>query len=247
MVFERLLDPVFNPLLSLGPFWALFIISFVISLVIVVIYKYTTDQNLMKTLKDEMKEFQKEIKELRESPEEAMKVQKKAMQTNMKYMMQSFKSTLYTFVPIIILFGWLNANLTHMPIMPEDQFSVTALFDKGIIGEAELLYPEALTLQSDAIKEIESGKIDWTLYGPAGEYTLGVKHNERSYVKNLLIDDMQYEKVEQKYKGDVKLIRINNEPLKVINLFGWKLGWLMSYIIFSIVFSIVLRKVFRVY
>ena len=247
MVFERLLDPVFNPLLSLGPFWALFIISFVISLVIVVIYKYTTDQTLMKSLKDEMKEFQKEIKELKEHPEQAMKVQKKAMQTNMKYMMQSFKSTIYTFVPIIILFGWLNANLTHLPIMPGEEFSVSALFDKGVEGEAEIMYPEALTLQSDAIKQIESGKIDWALSGPAGEYTLGVKYGERSYVKNLLIDEKQYEKVEQKYKGDVKLIKINNEPLKVINLFGWKMGWLMSYIVFSLVFSIALRKLFKVY
>ncbi|MDP7324218.1 MAG: EMC3/TMCO1 family protein, partial [Candidatus Woesearchaeota archaeon] len=79
MVFDRLLDPIFNPLLVLGPLWALVIMSFFISLVIIIIYKYTTDQNLMKQLKEELKEIQKEMKDLKDKPQEAMKVQKRAM------------------------------------------------------------------------------------------------------------------------------------------------------------------------
>jgi uncharacterized membrane protein (DUF106 family) len=66
-------------------------------------------------------------------------------------------------------------------------------------------------------------------------------------MKNLIIDDQNYEKIDQKYKGDVKSIRINNDSLKVLNIFGWRLGWLGTYIILSILFSIGLRKVMKVY
>jgi len=76
----HILDSVFNPLLNLPTLWAVILLSFLISLIITVVYKYTTDQNLMKQLKSEMKEFQKEIKELRKEPEKAMQVQKKSMQ-----------------------------------------------------------------------------------------------------------------------------------------------------------------------
>src|SRR3989344_2060351 len=122
MVFENLLNPVFAPLLNLPTLWAVILLSFLISLIITIIYKYTTDQNLMKSLKEEMKEMQKEMKELRNNPEKAMQVQKKVMKTNGKYMMQSLKSTLYSFLPIILIFGWMNAHLAYIPILPGQEF-----------------------------------------------------------------------------------------------------------------------------
>ena len=54
MVFENLLSPVFDPLLNLPTLLAVVILSFLISLIITVVYKFTTDQNLMKGLKEEI-------------------------------------------------------------------------------------------------------------------------------------------------------------------------------------------------
>ncbi len=249
MAFETLLNPIFNPLLKLGPSWALVILSFIISFVIIIIYKYATDQNLMKQLKDELKEIQKELKELKDQPEKAMAVQKRAMQTNMKYMMQSMKATLFTFVPIIIIFGWLNAHLAFVPILPAEEFTVTAFFENvGADNEtARIIVPDQVIVISEANKTVMNKKADWTLKGQEGKYIVGIEYRGRSYVKSLQVDKESYEPVEQRYKGDVKLIRINNQPLKVINLFGWQLGWLGTYIILSIVFSMILRKAFKVY
>ncbi len=65
MVFETLLDPIFSPLLNLPTLLAITLLSFLISLIITLIYKFATDQDLMKRLKEEMKELQKEMKDLR--------------------------------------------------------------------------------------------------------------------------------------------------------------------------------------
>ena len=51
------------------------------------------------------------MKTLRSDPDKMMVVQRKAMETNMKYMMQSMRPTLFTLIPIIVIFGWLNATL----------------------------------------------------------------------------------------------------------------------------------------
>ena len=155
MVFENLLNPVFFPLLNLPTLWAVILLSFLISFVITLLYKYTTNQNLMKQLKDEMKEFQKEIKELRKEPEKAMQVQKKAMQTNMKYMTQSMKSTLYSFIPIIIIFSWMTAHLAYDPILPGQDFTTTVTFEKSANGMIELSVPNGVTINGDAKKEIK--------------------------------------------------------------------------------------------
>ena len=129
MVFHNnILDPILGPLLNFPTLLAVIILSFVISLIITIVYKYTTNQDLMKQLKEEMKEFQREIKELKKDPERAMQVQKKSMQTNMKYMMHSMRSTLFSIVPIIIIFGWMNSNLAFDPILPGQEFTTSVVF-----------------------------------------------------------------------------------------------------------------------
>ncbi len=243
------LDPVLNPLLGLPVLWVVIIISFVIAVIIIVIYKFTTNQNLMKELKEEMKSFQKQMKELRQNPEKMMEVQKKAMKTNMKYMSHSMRSTLFTFIPIILIFGWMTAHLAYEPILPGQEFTTTAVFQEGASGEIGLIIPKGISLGGEAIKEISDSKVVWVLKGDAGEYLLEYKFNEEKHTQEILITDEQsYENPIAKIKNSqLKSLEINNKPMKLLNLFGWKIGWLGTYIIFSIVFSMVLRKLFKVY
>lgn len=242
-MFEKLLEPVLNPLLTLHPFWIVLIISLIVSVIITVIYKLMTDQDLMKTLKAEMKEFQKETKELKDHPEKAMEVQQKAMKTNMKYMGLSMKPTLVTFIPIIIIFGWLTSHLAYYPIIPNQEFMITATF-KDASGTITLAVPEGLTIISDHTQTILNNQAKWVLKGDTGEYLLEYEFEGNKHTQELLItDELAYKQPIKPIKdAKLKSLNINNEKLKVLNLFGWKLGWLGTYIIFSLIFSMLLRK-----
>ena len=98
MGFFDFLNPTLDFLLGwvllLPPFWGILIITAIISVIITLVYKYATDQGLMKNLKTEMKELQKQMKELKEHPEEVKKIQSKFMGLNGKYTMESFKPSL---------------------------------------------------------------------------------------------------------------------------------------------------------
>ena len=48
MVFENLLNPVLYPLLEINSLLAILIVSFLITLLITLVYKYTTDQKKLK-------------------------------------------------------------------------------------------------------------------------------------------------------------------------------------------------------
>lgn len=249
MVFENFLNPVFDPLLSLPTLWAVVILSFLISLIITIVYKFTTDQNLMKDLKNEMKEFQKQIKELKKEPEKAMQVQKKAMQTNMKYMMHSMKSTLYSIIPIIIIFSWMNANFAYEPVFPNRDFTTTINFEADVKESIELSVPEGITISGNTKKEIQDKEVKWVLNGKEGEYLLEYVIDGKKYYKEVLIAEKNRYKEPAKMVNDgiVKSIQIEHKEKKLINLFGWKIGWLGTYIIFSIIFSMLVRKVIKVY
>jgi len=248
MVFESVLNPIFSPLLNLPTLWAVIFLSFIISLIITIIYKYTTDQNLMKQLKEEIKTFQKQIKELKKEPEKAMQIQKKSMQTNMKYMMQSMKSTLYSFIPIILIFGWMNANFAYESIMPGQEFTTTVIFENNANGFIELSVPEGITISGKTKKEIKDSEVTWLLSGERGEYLLEYIFDGKKYNKEVLISENRYmDPIKSVRDGTVKSVEVEHNKKILFNLFGWKLGWLATYIIFAIIFSILVRKVIKVY
>jgi len=202
MGFSSILDPIFSPLLNLPTLLAIIILSFLISLIITIVYKYTTNQNLMKQLKEEIKEFQKEAKELKKEPDKAMAVQKKSMQTNMKYMMHSMKSTLYSILPIIIIFSWMNANFAYDPIPAGKDFTTTVTFDDDVRGTIELSVPRGIVIDGNEIKEIKDSEVKWVLNGENGEYLLEYIFDGKKYNKEILIS-------ENKYKEPLKRIGDN--------------------------------------
>jgi uncharacterized membrane protein (DUF106 family) len=248
---DPVLSPIFQPLLNSSPFWTVLLLALVITVIITIVYKFFTNQNEMKRLKDEQKDYQKRIKALRDQPAEAMKLQKEAMKKNMDYMKHSMKATLITFLPIILIFGWMNAHLGAEPIFPGETYSVTANFEDGVGGKAVLIPPAGTEIIGDVEKEINSG-VTWQLKSDKGEHLLKVKVGDTEQTKNVLITkDVEYaEAIETYDHSDIKSITINYKklrPLGDFDIFGWQPGWLGLYIIFSIVFSIGLRKLFKVY
>lgn len=122
------LDPVLGWILYLDPALGILIISLLVSVIINLSIKFLTNQSLMRELKDEMKELQKQMKSLKNNPNKLSKANSRFMETNMKYMSHSMRPTLFTFLPIIVVFGWLNSHIAYYPLAPETPFEVQAFF-----------------------------------------------------------------------------------------------------------------------
>ncbi len=93
-------------------------ISILLSLVTTLIYKYATNQSVMKELKADLKKYQEQMKSHRDNPTEVMEIQKKAMEVNTKYMKQSFKPMFITMIPFLIIFYLLKMVYDTMIIIP---------------------------------------------------------------------------------------------------------------------------------
>ncbi len=249
---DPVLNPVLQPLLNTSPVLVIILFSLLVSLLITFVYKWMTNQDEMKRLKEQQKEYQKRMKELRANPDEMMKVQKEAMKANMDYMKQTLKPTLVTMLPIIVIFTWMAGHLSYEPIYPGETYSFTATFKEGVSEKAELQVEEGTELLSEATQEIKGSIATWSLKSSAGEHTLTVKAGLTEQQKKVLITtDLKYEEQVSLFKhSDIEKITINYNklrPLGDISLFGWYPGWLGIYFISSIVFSLGLRKVLKVY
>lgn len=247
-------NPIFNPMLVLHPIIVILVIAIIINIVITIVYKYTTNQRVMKDLKDEMKKMQKKLKELRSNPTEMAAYQKQVMAKNMEYMKHSMKSTLYTFIPIIIIYGWLATHVAFYPIMPMEPFSVTLGFAEGINGNVTMNPGELMLANGSLAQEIIDGRVSWLLKGGEGLHLIEFKHGDQIYEKKVLITTEQaYEEPNEVIKdksSDLKTITISNRKLKPMGKFrigSYYPGWFMTYLILSIVLSFIIRKLFKVY
>src|SRR3989344_175353 len=116
MVFDSFFNLAFGFLIEWNPLTALIIISFILTALITIAYKYFTDQELMKSLKAELKSLQNEMKEAKHDTQKLMNLQKQSMEKNMKYMMNSFKPTLITLIPLLIIFSWMRNSFTNIEL-----------------------------------------------------------------------------------------------------------------------------------
>lgn len=241
-------------LLHIHPTLLVVVIGIIVSVLMVVVYKYMTDQNLMKQLKDEIKELQGEMKTLKDNPSKMADVNKKAMETNMKYFMHSMKPTLITFIPIILIFGWLNGNIAYEPLVAGQEFSVELTFYDGIAGEVVPLTPDGLELINHEAYTIKDNKVRLAYTAAqTGTYTLQYQLGDKTWENPVIITDG-----EREYTGPVfqikdktlKTIQVSNEkfkPFGSLSIFGWNPGWIALYITVSLIVSLGLRKLLKVY
>ena len=244
-MFDSALNFIFGPLLKLPPLAAIVILSFLISLFIVIIYRLMTDQKEMKQLKESLSEYQKKVKASTGDPEKALSIQKEMMSVQKDYFVKSMKPTFVTMIPILLIFGWMNAHLAFEPLMAGQEFNVTVIA-KISDSNVSIKVPSDLQVVGDAEKSFVDSKATFNLKGDKeGEYLVTLISKGQEIDKKVTISsERKYAPVTESYKSDVfKAVMLSNKPLKVF----WKLSWLWAYIISAIIFSMVLRKLLKVY
>jgi len=248
--FGNLFSPILNPLLLLEPIYILLIVSFGVAIIFTLIYKFATDQNMIKSIKDEMKSLQSEMKKVRDQPEKFSEMQKTVMQKNMLIFKQTMKVNLITMIPILIIFGWLSTSLAYEPIMPGEVFTAELEFLDGFEGDV-ILNPGNLITSSNLSKTISAGKVSWALSGEEGMHRLEFNYTGNIYEKKVLItNERKYEQPVSIINSKVKQITVSNRELKPLgdfSLFGWYPGWLGTYFFLAIISSLLVRKLLKVH
>tara|TARA_Y100000034_G_C6748405_1_gene332500 strand:- start:33 stop:797 length:765 start_codon:yes stop_codon:yes gene_type:complete len=244
-IFNPFLNPVLKPILSSIPEnWAIVLMSLIITLVTTLVYKKFTNQEILKSLKQEIKDIQQEMKEFSHDIQRTKELQKKSWEKMIQQMKQSMKPMLVTWIPILIIFAWIWTNLAYYPILPGEEFTTTINFEKDTIGTVELFPPENVQLLSQAKKEISDNKASWNLKGAKGEYKLSYKFKDKIYAKDLVITDKKLY-IQPKmniFENNIKTIEVENRPVKIFGM-----NWFWGYLIISIIINSLLRKLLKIH
>src|SRR3989344_2914001 len=105
---HALLNPTAGALLSFNVNLGVIVFSAVISLMITIVQKYTTDQETLREIKKEQKILQAQMKEFKDNPQKLLELQKKQLEFIPRTMEITFRPLMYTSLPIILFFRWFN-------------------------------------------------------------------------------------------------------------------------------------------
>ena len=232
-----------NGFISQYPLFFLLLVSLLISVLIVLMTKFFTDQKHMKYLKEEMQKLQKEMKSTKDT-KEISKLNKKLLKLNSEYMKHSMRVNLYTFLPIILIFSWLSNIYSGLPFEPNTTVDLVVSLKSADLN-VSLQVPEGLKLINQTK---DSSKIVYTLLSEKeGSYEL--KFLPCNSTLNLVSSTQLTNKTEPRIALNdncVKNIIVRYRPLK-FNILGIKMSWFWAYILFSLFLSSIIRKVIKVY
>lgn len=241
-IFNPILDPVFGILLKLPPFWGIFFITLIVTLITTLIYKKMTDQEVLKTIKEDMKQIRKEMNDFKHDTNKLADLQKRSMEKSMVQMRETMKPMLITMLPILIIFGWFSTHLAYYPIMPDNQFSINLTF-KDATGTVDILVPSEIEVIGEKTQEIKDNKAGFLLKGKEGDYTLSFNFGNKTYTQEVLITkERKYKDPEKIVNENLMTIKTGNPPIKVLGL-----SWFWTYLILAIILNSLLRKVLKIH
>lgn len=100
------LDPTLGAILNWNMTFGMIIIIFLLSVIMTIVQKYTTNQKELKEIKKIQKELQKKANENKHDPQKSMEIQKEMMSLFPKQMKLGMRTIVYTGIPFVLLFRW---------------------------------------------------------------------------------------------------------------------------------------------
>ena len=249
------------------PLAAIFVISLFVAVFVTVIYKFTTNQKMIKNLHQEMKAIRETIKGTKDASQ-ASALNKQLMEKTMQQMTSSMKSTFITIVPMFVIFAWIGGNFAFINVEPGEEFTASMKFVPGAVGTANLSAP-SLEFLGNSSQNVVDGKAVWRLKGSEGVHVISYSFGDETYGREVLLTKKwdyldPYLEKEQKLFGiintgdknpikrDSPVVRVavdlpSIHPFGSLLFFGWQPGWLGSYFLFTILLTFPVRKLLKVH
>lgn len=263
-VLGKLFDLLFFPFRSLDPWAGMVFISLLTGLLMLLIYRLTSDQTGIREVKDRIKAHLLELRLYKDNMGVTMSAQGRILRANLRYIVLNFKPLLVMIVPLVLILAQLNLWFGSDPLSVGQSAILKVDLTPPTVPSAldiGLEAPPQITVETPALRIDELGEVDWRIRPESpGTYELTIKAGEQSVIKTLIVDGRALQKVsplkvrknfldELLYPGEkplpgrhpVRSVELAY-PAQRLPLLGLRIHWLVAYLGLSIVFGFALKR-----
>jgi uncharacterized membrane protein (DUF106 family) len=267
-VLGKFFDLLLLPFRSLNPWAGLAFISLLTGLLMLFIYRLTSNQTGIRAVKERIKAHLLELRLFKDNMGVTMKAQGQILRANLNYLALNLKPLLVMIVPLILILAQLNLWFGSEPLAVGRPaiLKVRLKPDVNVLGtEFSLESPQQIAVETPPLRMEEAKEVDWRIKPTSpGVFNVTIRAGGKTYLKSVVVDGRRLEKVsslkvkrslldEALYPGEkalpaespIKTIEVVH-PAKKLQVLGLRLHWLIAYLGLSIIFGFALKKPFRV-
>ncbi len=164
-------------------------ISVVIGLAMVVVFRYTSDQQAIHVAKDHLKAHLLALRLFQDQIPVVLRSYGRIVLATGRYLRLAFMPLLFVIVPLTLLMVQIDRYLGFTPLEAGHSFLLTArVSDASALNETSLQLPDGLVSTAPPVHVPADNEIVWRVEaGRDGEYTINVHTADQTFTKHVVV------------------------------------------------------------
>lgn len=263
-IISALFDFILQPFSGLAPVWGLLVISVVTGVVMLYIFKYTSNQSAIRATKDKISAYFMEVRLFKDDLGLMLDAQKRILRTNLTYMRYSVTPMLVMIVPVVLILVQLGIRYAARPLQVDESAIVNVKFTGNAMADLVSIADGGLSLETPPLRIPQNRELSFRIGAVSeGEHEFSVHVGDERVTKTVVVSDRVVRVYNKKskpsfmnallYPGEppipkdsaIEEIQVNLPPQNV-NVAGWNVNWLVFFFIVSVIAGYSLKGVFKV-
>jgi hypothetical protein len=171
------------------PAMLVLLLSLIVGLLMVVVFRYTSDQKAIRIVKDQLKAHLLAVRLYQDQLPVVLSSYGRILRGTGRYLRLAFKPLLFVILPLVFLIVQLDRYLGWMPLPANQTFLVKANTpDPDALNEASLQLPSEMTATAPAVHVPAQNEVVWRVVADKdGNYTVNVGAGGQAFAKTVVV------------------------------------------------------------
>ncbi|NIR49906.1 hypothetical protein GWO43_15445 [candidate division KSB1 bacterium] len=267
-IFNTIFNILFLPFKNIDPVWGMLVSSIVTGIVMLFIFKATSDQVGIKKAKNLLKGHFLAIRLYRDDISIMFDTMKNILLANLLYMKKSVRPMLFLLVPVVIILLQLGSRYEFRPFNVGETIVVSLRLDDSSgnldLDKVQLSLPEGLRTDMPPVRVKQLREVNWRIKAKeAGIYDLSFKYEGQVVNKEIHVMDSLVPVASSVARDNVTTTLMNpgeaslpgssiasmvsvTYPRRDFEVLGFNLHWLVAFFIFSLIAAFSCKGLFGV-
>ncbi|NNE07433.1 MAG: hypothetical protein HKN20_02600 [Gemmatimonadetes bacterium] len=260
--FTKFFDLLIALFQSMHPIIGLTVISILTGAVMLVVWKYTSNQKAIAAAKAKISAYILEIRLFPDDMRAQFSAQRKALLANAKYMTYAVPPLLVVLLPVVAILVQLDVRYQRKPLEPGDVTLLKVKVAEEVdLASVTLDAPAGLVMETAAMRVVAEDEVDWRLRADTpGEYDVTVNAGGTVETKRIVVGERLTKLAEFREQSNfltiwmapaekplpkgspIQEIRLTY-PEREMKLAGISLHWLLVFFVVSVLFGFAIKGV----
>jgi len=262
-VLRATFDLLLSPFRSLPPIVGLLVVSLAVSILMLLVFKKTSNQRRLEAVKRQIHASLFEIRLFSDDLPAILRAQAEILRHNLEYLGLSAVPMLVMLVPLVFVIAQLQFHYGYRGLRPSEDFLVKVQLKEGQAPTrpaAALEAPAGLAVVTPAVWIPSERELAWRLRAERwGDYELKLRLDGQEYAKTAQVS----EAVRRRSPARLEPTFLNQllypaedalpaespvasialtYPEDDVSVFGWHVNWLVAFFLLSVAFAFALRR-----